>query len=254
MVLVLTYHKVLEEGLKPQPEFYTISPTAFDAQLSILADRGFRFRALDEIAEDSSPPADACFLTFDDATLDHYEVAFPILERHGAQATFFVPTGRLNTPGYLTTLNVKEMVKAGHLIGSHSHRHVRLDRLSADDARDQLFRSRQLIGEITGIPPRVFAPVGGYTDRQLLAEARSAGFTLVRTMRWGLNRRLNRMRLECVPVNRHLSANQLAGIVAGRHARLLSWIYAGKQAVKSMVPEAIYDRLRHTVGAAIEKD
>jgi peptidoglycan/xylan/chitin deacetylase (PgdA/CDA1 family) len=253
MVLVLTYHKVFEEGQTSQPQFYTVSSATFDAQLCILADRGFRFLVLDDVVRNTVHPPDACYLTFDDATRDHYEVVCPILEQRGAHATFFVPTDSLNAPGYLTTSHVEEMAKAGHLIGSHSHRHVRLDRLPAADVRDQLLRSRQLIGEITGTPPTAFAPVGGYTNRRLLAEVRRQGFELIRTMRWGLNRRLDRMHLECIPVNRHMSIDQLADIVAGRRARLISWIYAGKQAVKTMVPGAVYDRLRDMAGTSIEK-
>jgi len=37
-------------------------------------------------------------LTFDDGYLDNYEIAFPILKRHGVRATFFIVTGFLDNP------------------------------------------------------------------------------------------------------------------------------------------------------------
>ncbi|WP_208995860.1 polysaccharide deacetylase family protein [Pannonibacter tanglangensis] len=67
----------------------------FDAILTALRAAGRDFVSLDEALERCADPAAAPFavLTFDDGYRSNIELALPVMERHGAPATIFVPTG-----------------------------------------------------------------------------------------------------------------------------------------------------------------
>src|SRR2546430_12138899 len=51
------------------------------------------------------------------------------------------------------------------------HEHRRLDEFGEEDIRVQMEVSRALIGDITGTPPIIFAPPGGYMNRRVQAIA-----------------------------------------------------------------------------------
>jgi peptidoglycan/xylan/chitin deacetylase (PgdA/CDA1 family) len=243
MVVILTYHKVLDPCPGERPDFYTVSPRRLDEHLRLLRSRGYRFLTLGE-AVDAAPPDDACILTFDDATADHHETVFPMLARHEVRATFFVPTEKLDRPASLTRAQVTEMARAGHLMANHSHRHVRLDRLPPAEIRDQLLTSQEILAALTGERPVAFAPPGGYCGGKVPDIAGEIGFRAVRTMRWGHNRIWNPSRLECLPINRHVDERRLSNLIGGRHAGLLGSIYSGKEALKSILPTGAYEALR----------
>ena len=107
--VILRYHSVstaadgthlcLDPGL-------AVSPEHFDRQCAYLGEH-YRVIALDEMVTRlmrSQPlPAKAVALTFDDGYLDNYTQAFPILQRHGMNATFYVSTGCIDNRVLLWT-------------------------------------------------------------------------------------------------------------------------------------------------------
>lgn len=104
-------------------------------------------------------------VTFDDGTSDLAEIALPILARHHVPATVYIATRHVDeqlpwpADGIpLTWAGAKEMVDSGLVtIGSHTHSHALLDRLSPEAAADELDRSRDLIGEHLGVTADHFA-------------------------------------------------------------------------------------------------
>jgi peptidoglycan/xylan/chitin deacetylase (PgdA/CDA1 family) len=107
--VILRYHSVstaadgthlcLDPGL-------AVRPDDFDRQCTYLRAH-YRVISLDEMvtrlmAGESLPPK-AVALTFDDGYLDNYTRAFPILQRHGLNATFYVTTGCIDNRALLWT-------------------------------------------------------------------------------------------------------------------------------------------------------
>ena len=90
---ILMYHRVME---RPDPMMPDMPDVTFvDDQFEIMR-RVFTVLPLEEavelLAAGRLPPRAAC-ITFDDGYRDNYDVALPLLKRHGLSATFFVASG-----------------------------------------------------------------------------------------------------------------------------------------------------------------
>lgn len=101
------------------------------------------------------------YLTFDDGPHPEYTRAvIDILKEYQAPATFFV-NGKniLQHPGILHSL-----IKNGQGIGNHGFSHQKLSGKRAAFIKDELNRTNELIGKVTGVPPRFFRPPHGRFD------------------------------------------------------------------------------------------
>jgi peptidoglycan/xylan/chitin deacetylase (PgdA/CDA1 family) len=104
-------------------------------------------------------------ITFDDGTPDFTDVVVPALERHNLSATLYVATRFVDEalafpwgapPASWAAL--RESLATGHItIGSHTHTHSLLDRLSIDAIGEDLDLSIELIREQLNVSPRHFA-------------------------------------------------------------------------------------------------
>jgi peptidoglycan/xylan/chitin deacetylase (PgdA/CDA1 family) len=241
MILFFTYHQVRPGDGECGPEFYTVSRGQFARHLDALAARKISCVAPSALLETGGATGPRCVLSFDDATRDHYEVVFPLLRERGLSAVFFVPTAKLNRPGYLTGTQVLELARGGQTIGLHGHDHNRLDLLNDAEIRHQIGHSRLVLRELTGERPWIFAPPGGFYNEHVREVAHGFGAQLIRTMRWGYNRTLDLGAMETIPVNRYTNDEKMMKIIEGRSAR---FVYLGKQAMKALVPGRAYERLR----------
>jgi peptidoglycan/xylan/chitin deacetylase (PgdA/CDA1 family) len=244
MILVLTYHKVLA-GPDPKSGFYTIRAQQLEHHLELLAQSGFHALSPEELAGGKPPPERSYLLSFDDGTADHYEVVLPLLARYGRRAVFFVPTAKLDRPGYLLSTQVAEMSRAGQTIGLHSHEHRRLDWLGEEDIRVQMDISRQIIRDLTGKQPLFFAPVGGYLNQCVRNVALESGVRVIRAMEWGYNHKLDFAALQCIPVNRHFTEDEFRQVLEFR--RRSAVLYAAKQITKRVIAPQAYESLRRIV-------
>lgn len=158
MIYFFTYHKVRESNGLGGSDFYTISPAQLDCQIEILNARGFKPLKMQDLLQNRTPAQGSYILSFDDGTSDHYDAVFPLLQKHGCQGIFFIPTAKLNKEGYVTNAQIQKLAAAGHMIGFHSHEHRRLDMLSAEEIHRQIALSQTIITDITGTKPVIFPP------------------------------------------------------------------------------------------------
>ena len=105
-------------------------------------------------------------ITFDDGRASDYTEALPALQELNLRATFFVVPTFVETPGYLTWAQLREMVGAGMEIGSHSLTHPFVDRLDAAGLRREFGESKAMIEDRLGLAvhtaslPRGWEPPG----------------------------------------------------------------------------------------------
>ncbi len=80
-------------------------------------------------------------LTFDDGNADQLNAA-QILNNNGLKGTFFIPSGAVGTPNYMTLANLQGLAAAGHEIAGHTVTHPDLTTLTSDEATRQICNDR----------------------------------------------------------------------------------------------------------------
>ena len=159
-VVILLYHRV---GGGSDLEI-DLDPNRFDAQMAALAasNRAISLgAALEQLDAPESPvrdPASSVVVTFDDGTADFADIALPILVRHGVPATLYAATSFIEDgvdfPHGARPVSwpaLRDACATGLVdVGSHTHRHRLLDRITPAEATDELDRSVDLIGERLG--------------------------------------------------------------------------------------------------------
>jgi peptidoglycan/xylan/chitin deacetylase (PgdA/CDA1 family) len=155
---------------------YKLEPQAFAAHLDALAATGLEIGPLDA---GGRPPATA--LTFDDGG-GSAMLAAEALERRGWRGQFFVTSGRIGTPGFLTAEELRELARRGHLVGGHSHTHpTYMGRLARAALDREWAVSRETIGGILGSAPRTASVPGGFLSADVIASAAACGYELLFT-------------------------------------------------------------------------
>jgi peptidoglycan/xylan/chitin deacetylase (PgdA/CDA1 family) len=189
-VPILMYHYV---GSPPTAEDhpYYVTPEVFREQLDLLRSEGCTTVDLIHLAdhlEDGRPlPPRPVVLTFDDGHASFYEMAAATLTRAGFTATLFAITGRVGAPGYCTWDQLREVERAGHRVGSHTHSHPILTRLDDAATTEELTRPRMILADELGHPVDILAYRGGHHDDRVVALTRAAGYRCAVTTRPGLN-------------------------------------------------------------------
>jgi peptidoglycan/xylan/chitin deacetylase (PgdA/CDA1 family) len=164
-VVVLSWHRV-GGGSGGQVD---MPVPQFRAQAEELAATG-RVVSLDDglAAAVGGSPADGrdpIVLTFDDGTADFADKALPVLERLGLPVTVYLATAYIEEqrpfPWGAPPLSWSALRDARDTglvtVGSHTHGHLVLDRVSPAEAADDLDRSVDLIGTHIGQAPAHFA-------------------------------------------------------------------------------------------------
>lgn len=104
-------------------------------------------------------------VTFDDGTADFVDVALPVLVRYGVPATLYVATEFIESgkpfPQDAAPASWSGLADASSTglvtIGSHTHTHSLLDRITVEAAAVDLDRSIDLLGARLGVEARHFA-------------------------------------------------------------------------------------------------
>jgi peptidoglycan/xylan/chitin deacetylase (PgdA/CDA1 family) len=193
-VPILMYHYASQPP--PDADQYrldlSVTPGQLDEQLRWLRDAGYTSVTLDALYDalvaGAPLPPRPVILTFDDGYADAYTHAFPLLERYGFVATFFVVTEWLDheQPGYLTWEQARIMAAAGMSIQSHSRSHPDL---TADCDFDclvfQILGSVESIEAQIGVRPRFFCYPSGRYDAAVLALLQEVGIVAAVTTHAG---------------------------------------------------------------------
>lgn len=111
-VPVLSYHRF--ENTASATE---VTPTQFDAQLRLLAERGFLVQPLSRLTglltAREPLPARSVVIVVDDAHAGFHRWAFPLVQQHRIPVTLFVQTDAVGSPGYMNWDQIREVAASG---------------------------------------------------------------------------------------------------------------------------------------------
>lgn len=188
-LIALVYHDVLcQPGLSASgfrgadAEHYKLTAADFVQQLSVIA--ASPLLARDDsmaIRTKGTHPSGLC-LTFDDGGASSLDPTADLLESHGLRGQFFVPTDFVDSPGFATGAELRELVSRGHVVGVHSASHpIPITYLSPAAIKDEWVRSKAALEQVLGLPVRSGSVPGGFTSALVEQLAQEAGLTLLFT-------------------------------------------------------------------------
>jgi len=177
----LLYHDVLPPAGPAVTGFmdagsliYKFSEAEFRRHMEILAATG-----LVPCPNILSAPAqqNLFLLTFDDGGISSRDVIAGILEERGWRGHFFITTGQIGSPGFLSVPALRDLHQRGHVIGSHSCTHPsRFSSLAGPAMAREWQESRQRLEDLLGTPVLTASVPGGYYSRRVAASAIAAGY------------------------------------------------------------------------------
>ena len=187
-VPVLTYHRVHSMPAVGQLDLI-VDPANFLAELQALHDAGYhtihQYQLFDALYKGAPLPPKPIIISVDDGYVDDVRTILPDLERLHMVATFFVITGRMTQPGFLTADQIRQIDQAGMDVGDHTAHHLDLPMLTSSELQEEIAGSRQVLQSVLGHAVYFFAyPFGAYNDNVLQA-VKAAGFTMAFTTAGG---------------------------------------------------------------------
>ena len=194
---ILLYHHVVPAHAQG-PLFVT--PEGFEKQLQYLQDNGYQSVSFDDVAdclEFGVPlPERPVILSFDDGWENQFQYAFPLLQKYGFTGTFYVVTNYLDHQNFMTLDQLKTMMAAGMIIGSHTRNHPALPSLGTGQRlKDEVVNSKIWLEDQLGVPIDTFAyPYGSYTAA-VVAAVKAAGYRTARSVDGGTRAALDNIEL-----------------------------------------------------------
>lgn len=199
---ILMYHKV-----NPDPKTgglgLRVPPDQFEWQMKYLHRNGYQSISLTDVMDHFQKgkhlPDKPIVITFDDGYKDNYDFAYPIMQKYGYTGTIFVVSKAIGNTNFfdvekhLQPVNkimdwneIKELDRAGFVIGAHTVDHPHLAEVSPEVARYQIEESKRALEHGLKKPVEVLAyPYGSYNDT-VAQITQKAGYRAAVTTELGL--------------------------------------------------------------------
>jgi peptidoglycan/xylan/chitin deacetylase (PgdA/CDA1 family) len=199
-VRVLTYHRFGNTSYDP----FCVSPVDFETQMAFLAQhkRALSLLRFEQFLSGSIElPNDSVLVTIDDGHLSTWSTAMPILRRHSIPAVAFVTPNMVGrqtagnvriAEGYAGWPELRELLRCGIEVASHSMSHKSFGSMSATEVREEAVRSKSVLEDRLGIEVTTFAyPYGTRADfnSSTAKILRDVGYRLAFTSQHGAIRR-----------------------------------------------------------------
>lgn len=186
---ILLYHKIGQakapsiHGNKVTPK-YSVDTDVFDAQMKFIKDSGYTTLTTQELINDEQNhnlPAKPLVITFDDGWKSQYENALPILNKYNMHATFYIYTGVIGSPLYMSWDDLHSLLNQNMEIGDHTKTHSRLSKINADRLDEEISKSKNVLENNLHVTISDFAfPYGDY-NKSVLDVVKKSGYVSART-------------------------------------------------------------------------
>jgi len=247
-IVFLMYHELELAGRKlcqSEPGYvrYILPVEEFRSQMAWMKQSGFRGLSVSEALSYSVQRA-VC-ITFDDGCETDLVAAAPLLAEFGFHATFYVTAGFLDTPGYMTSAQLRELDSQGFEIGCHSMTHPYLPDLADAELQREIVDAKQRIEQIVGHAVEHFSCPGGRYDRRTIEMARRAGFKTVANSDFRCNSpATSSYELGRVAMLRGLPMQEFSNICHGRGLWKKRLQHQARRGLQHLLGNRAYDQLR----------
>lgn len=178
----LLYHDVVDRedwdssGFRGgDANIYKLSRTQFQQHLTAIDGVPAKFRMLAHL-DMARRGSHGVLLTFDDGGIAAHLWTADLLEQHGWFGHFFITTGQIGKPGFMSGPQIADLHRRGHAIGSHSASHPqRMAHLEAVMIRREWDVSLARLTDILGAAVDLASVPGGFYSRQVATEAAASG-------------------------------------------------------------------------------
>ena len=180
-VPVLTYHRVAPLSAVGQLDL-KVDPANFAAELQALHAAGYhtihQSQLFDALYKGAALPPKPVIISVDDGYVDDVRTILPDLQRWNMVGTFFVITGRMTEPGFLSADQIRELDRAGMDVGDHTAHHLDLPALTSSELASETAGSKHVLEGVLGHPVYYFAYPFGAFNSTVVSAVRAAGFTM----------------------------------------------------------------------------
>jgi peptidoglycan/xylan/chitin deacetylase (PgdA/CDA1 family) len=191
---ILVYHKISTPGLLPQSkknkarDRFSVQNVVFESQMQFIENEGYTPLTIQELINDEMSgnlPLKPIAVTFDDGWRSQYNNALPVLTKYKIPATFYIYTGVIGSPAYMTWDDLHTLVDLKMEIGGHTKTHPRLTKINPSKLDEELVQSKQVLEKNLHVHVSDFAyPYGNYNDA-IIKAVKEAGYTSARTSNKG---------------------------------------------------------------------
>ena len=209
---VLMYHSISNDNNK-----ISVSVLNFKKQMQFMQSLGYIGCSLNNINSNSSKKK--IVITFDDGYENIFTKAMPVLKELDFSATCFIVTKKIgyfndwdkNQKNFkkkriMNTKQIKNWIKNGFEIGSHSMDHYNLNNLSNIQKKIQILKSKEFFKKNYGIKIQSFSyPFGSYNEDCLKILKKNYKFAVTTKRSRYVKGKFNPLEIPRVPVNSNTS-------------------------------------------------
>ena len=228
-VTSLCYHDVIAGSAFSASGFpgaesasYKLDTAAFSAHLEAIQDEVLEHRSARrpgnvlELLDGGAGRQQGCLLTFDGGGVSAITTIAPMLEDLGWRGHFFLTTDYIDSPGFLTRDQIRELRRRGHVIGSHScSRFGRMSSLSVERLVMEWGISKEILSGLIGEEVTTAAVTFGYYSPRVAEAATLVGLKALFTLE---PRATVESRGGCLLFGRYLMKRYAPAQLAGRLA------------------------------------
>ncbi|MBR1884089.1 MAG: polysaccharide deacetylase family protein [Clostridia bacterium] len=175
-VPIFMYHWVVDDTAGYPYIENMVRPETLREQVEYIANNGYESvftTELGNLAAYEKP----VMLTFDDGFVSVYQNAFPILKEFNVKGTVFVISELVDTPGYCTKAQLKEMYESGLVdLQCHTATHPYLAQLTREQMHNEMQKCIDYLKSEFGITSTVMCYPYGSRNSITIEETQKLGF------------------------------------------------------------------------------